>query len=424
MFLFAFVTLGTAQLVGFLCAHFCCSNEWIPLDDKTSNSSKSSSSEQDDASNEGGSSFLWKKLRQAITTPSPKDYQPLYLITMGTQNTGNFPLGLLVSLVGNISWYDTAAYNESLSVVFVYAALWTIFIWSIGLWTVRSGAKRRRIAHQKLQNANGENDRLTVEVAAVEALRHLASMDDLALATRRDEQQQQQQQQQDDEEDVVSVVRQVTHEMFEVNCSITTLDLIQHITPTAAPGFATTGVESVVVTAALPPTIPRHVVVAQALSRLNLPVAGSILGIVIALVPPLRWLFYTPGGIGLIGDGCVPLSLLILGANLTAGGLKPLLKIDPRYLLVGTFVKTIILPAINVALFFMCDYVGLLPEDRVLRIAVWVEIISPSPVMATVICRLEDYMAECATGLLLLQYIVATFTTTAWLSIFLLMYPS
>jgi predicted permease len=436
MFLFAFITLGTSQLVGVLCAKFCCSDEWMPIEsstrEKRANTGDDDITDRRERESSGIGSFLWRKLKQAITTPSPKDYQTMYLITMGTQNTGNFPIGLLVSLVGNIAWYDTAAYNQSLSVIFVYTALWTLFIWSIGLWTVQRGSKHRRIAHQ-LQIAAREND--IRDVVDDETFRHVASMDDLAQATKREHRHTDRRLSptrfdgdNESHDDVASVVKHYTQEMLEMNCSITTLDLHYDAQPPEPVGEVPSTTTDDEIAKPSPP-LPRHAVVAQKLARINLPIVGCVLGIVVALTPPLRWVFHTAplqvvvGGIGLIGDGCVPLSLLILGANLTSGGLKPLLKIDPRYLLVGTIAKTVIIPAMNVAIFFLCDFIGLLPEDRVLRITVWVEIIAPSAVMATVICRLEDYMAECATGLLLVQYVVATFTTTAWLSLFLLLHP-
>ncbi|CUG85535.1 unnamed protein product, partial [Bodo saltans] len=441
MFLFAFITLGTSQAVGILCAKFCCSDEWMSVDELTASDKKmkrrvvaagcdgDANVERDAATGGANSvgSFLWKKLKQAITTPSPKDYETMYLITMGTQNTGNFPIGLLVSLVGNIAWYDTAAYNQSLSVIFVYTALWTLFIWSIGLWTVQRGSKLRRLAHQEQFAAREREEQ---DVVDEETLRHLASLDDLTSATKREHHRQQPRSATtmdrratsprfDDNEsldDVVSVVKQYTHEMLEMNCSITTLDLQcaapqdeENVADGPIPKHSDAEVHFPDETNEKPQPLPQHAILAQKLSRINLPIVGCVLGIVIALVPPLRWIFHTAplqvvvGGIGLIGDGCVPLSLLILGANLTSGGLKPLLKIDPRYLLVGTIAKTILIPAINVGIFFFCDFAGILPEDRVLRITVWVEIIAPSAVMATVICRLEDYMAECATGLLLVQ---------------------
>jgi predicted permease len=123
----------------------------------------------------------------------------------------------------------------------------------------------------------------------------------------------------------------------------------------------------------------------------------------------------------LIGDGSVPLSLLVLGANLTAEGIEPLKRINGRYLLVGTVAKTIVQPAMNVGVYFLCQWLGMLPASPITRITLWVELIAPSAIMSTVLCRLEGYMAECATGLLLLQYVVAVFTTTGWLSLFLLL---
>ncbi|CUG20195.1 membrane transporter, putative [Bodo saltans] len=489
MFMFAFVTLITAQSVGFLCSYACCSATWMPL------------ATQESAVGLDGMpvrTFMWKKLKQAVTTASPKDYQPLYCITLGTINTGNFPLGLLMSLVGNISWYNTADYNKSLSIVFVYSGLWTIFIWSFGLWAVRSGAKRRNLAHQMLRCSSQEellnierystrrsagvsnvvNDSLTQQMIDVQPATTFPStrceqeisdttkrmsltssrtaatygvFDCAGVALDHKKTSPTIQQQASPPKTPTSASDHKGAEKAPLIPTPTTPDLPDNNVPVAA---FETNIESAAGEATMisttmqsscaapsesfsssstmppPPPPPRHAEIAKKISRMNLPIVGSVLGIIIALVPGLQWFFHTPpfqvviGGIGLIGAGCVPVSLLLMGANLTAGGVKPLLKIDPRFLLVGTIAKTMVLPAINIGLFFLCDYVGLLPEDRVIRIAVWVEIISPSPVMATVICRLEDYMAECATGLLLVQYIVATFTTTMWLSIFLHLYPN
>lgn len=408
MFVFAAVTIVTSQIVGFGFGWMCCGDKWT--DELAESSEEDTTVPQ--RTRRGRLAFRW--ISSALLMPSPRDYQPIYACVLGTQNTGNFPIALLTSLVASgLRWYDATALARSLSLIFVYTAIWNLSLWSISLWALRRGKRlREQRAVALLEQAGSSDPTFAVEMSQ-EAERHEDSSKDLTHSTLAD--------------DPI-----VPHDWLQLNEKCSTLLVSGSPVSRCEEAHPENEINSSCDVAAAPPTTerPAYVQVAQRVSRWNLPIWASVVGMALALTPGASYLTtWLPvavaiGGLSIVGEACVPLSLLTLGANLTVGGTDILKKVDPRFLVAGTVAKTMVQPAMNVAIFVALLQVGVVPDDNVLRITILTELISPSAVMSATLCKLEDYMAEHATSLLLVQYCVATFTTTAWLSLFLSFMPS
>lgn len=172
-------------------------------------------------------------------------------------------------------------------------------------------------------------------------------------------------------------------------------------------------------------------------------VAGSILAIIISLVPPLRWVAETMpgqtllGGFTLLGSGAIPIQLLVLGA--TVVGNKRASPNEPRaeggkkvsrlhflrsqqslFVLSSIVIRLLIVPTICLGLIHVLRSLQLLPDDRVFLLAMLVGTCSPSAINSSIICVMHEYHASEYAQMIFIMYVSAIFFTTAWLFIYVL----
>lgn len=209
------------------------------------------------------------------------------------------------------------------------------------------------------------------------------------------------------------------------------------------------------------------------------PNLASFLAIFVALVPPLRWLAKSfvgealIGGMKLIGEGAIPLQLLVLGCTLvgppkvaqgvaaqpgspsaaaapasptapadpdgavpdvaaeepvrdaarssgSAGFLSSLLSPQIIFTWCTVFLRLVILPAACFLLLHLLVKAGLMPRERPFILAMLTEALSPSAMNSSLICAIHGYHAQDYSRMIFCQYIACIFTTTIWLFIFVL----
>jgi auxin efflux carrier family protein len=194
------------------------------------------------------------------------------------------------------------------------------------------------------------------------------------------------------------------------------------------------------------------------------PNLASFLAIAVALVPPLRWLAQSflgeavIGGMTLIGEGAIPLQLLVLGCTLVGPptvkqetemkpGAPPQATADAAaagsggdddragacmrfvtsvvspqviFTVCTIFLRLVILPA---ACFFLLHILvkgGLMPKERPFILAMLTEALSPSAMNSSLICAVHGYHAKDYSRMIFCQYVACIFSTTIWLFVFIL----
>lgn len=172
-------------------------------------------------------------------------------------------------------------------------------------------------------------------------------------------------------------------------------------------------------------------------------VAGSILAIIISLVPPLRWVAETMpgqtllGGFTLLGSGAIPIQLLVLGATVVGNkrvsshenkdGISKkhsclyfLRSQQSLFVISSIFIRLLVVPTICLGLIHVLKRARLLPDDRVFLLAMLVGTCSPSAINSSIICVMHEYHASEYAQMIFIMYVSAIFFATAWLFIYVL----
>lgn len=169
------------------------------------------------------------------------------------------------------------------------------------------------------------------------------------------------------------------------------------------------------------------------------PIVASALGIVVALTPPLKAAYQAPplatlvSGARVLGSGCVPMQLLVLGANLatshnakaakvsTAGPQPDTVAADRaesrRFYATASVVRLVVIPTILFALLHLCVKIGLIPNVPAFKLTMLIEVSAPPAINTSILCSLHNYRTKEFTAMLLVAYLAAVASTTWWLTV-------
>lgn len=208
------------------------------------------------------------------------------------------------------------------------------------------------------------------------------------------------------------------------------------------------------------------------------PIILSIIGIIVALFPPLRWFSRTFFGasiveaVRLVGKGCVPLQLLTLGltispANLRTDpdlGLRPdpneilekeddqskselsrapaddrlsfsfiyslpyrlfrfarkgwiSIPADVRLSILCLSLRLLLLPAWSLLLVHYLVQTGVMPSDKLFVFSICIGVSSPSAVNASLVCTMHRYYHRPFAKMIFFMYCAAAITYTFWISV-------
>jgi predicted permease len=87
--------------------------------------------------------------------------------------------------------------------------------------------------------------------------------------------------------------------------------------------------------------------------------------------------------------------------------------------LIVTAVRLLVIPLVVLCLFQVLDTVGLMPTSKVFRFVMLLESCAPSGINVSILCTVYDYNPRRYAQMLVVCYIAAVFTTTAWMTLYL-----
>lgn len=187
------------------------------------------------------------------------------------------------------------------------------------------------------------------------------------------------------------------------------------------------------------------------------PVAASLMALLISLTLPLRILFNTPpgqvliGGLKIVGNGCIPLQLLVLGCTLNAGSTslstatsRTVEQIPPgetytemvstedglwdrfrravrevsqatRFTVLTCVLRLLLLPACSFLIVHLLVVTHLMPREKPFLLSLLIGISSPAAINSSLICTMYNYRAQEYARMILIMYVCATGTATLWL---------
>lgn len=206
------------------------------------------------------------------------------------------------------------------------------------------------------------------------------------------------------------------------------------------------------------------------------PITLSIIGIFVALVPPLRWLSNTTAGASLVeatrlvGKGCVPFQLLTLGLTISPANLR--VDSDPRLehnfhsltekehtrsesdsqysqakssfsasifsvlrkpfcsilefwqrisanvqlIVLCLSLRLVLLPALALFIVHWLVKTGVMPSDKLFVFSICIGVSSPAAVNASLVCTMHGYYHRQFAKLIFFMYCFAAVTYTFWIS--------
>jgi len=185
------------------------------------------------------------------------------------------------------------------------------------------------------------------------------------------------------------------------------------------------------------------------------PVMASLLAMIIALTPPLRWCAESfggstvIGGLGIIGAGGVPLQILVMGGTVAgpreANGGHAVEERQPnadaedeehprssswlqryapspqiQFTVVAIVVRLMAIPAICFLIIHLLRVNDVLPSDRPFILSILVSTCSPAAINASLICTMHSYHVKPFTQMIFVMYLTSIATTTLWLFVYVL----
>jgi predicted permease len=154
-------------------------------------------------------------------------------------------------------------------------------------------------------------------------------------------------------------------------------------------------------------------------------ILASFIGIFVALCPPLHAASESilgkilTGGMSMLGDGTVPMTLLILGCNLMADDSANPVAFPRSFVIIVVTVRLFVIPGIFFLLLHLLFVMNAIPENKVFRLTVLVESCAPTAINASVICSLYSYRTREFSRVLFIVYTSSIVSTTAWLMVYL-----
>lgn len=155
-------------------------------------------------------------------------------------------------------------------------------------------------------------------------------------------------------------------------------------------------------------------------------VVASILALIIGAIPSLKNFFLTDDAplyflsdsLSIMGEAMIPCIMLALGGNLLGGPGKS--KLGMRTTVAITFVRLFVVPPAGMAVVFLADKLGFLPEnDQLFRFVLLLQHSMPSSILAGAVAALTGVAEKEASAVLFWEHILAIFSITGWLILYL-----
>lgn len=152
----------------------------------------------------------------------------------------------------------------------------------------------------------------------------------------------------------------------------------------------------------------------------------QILALIIGAIPSLKNFFLTDDAplyflsdsLSIMGEAMIPCIMLALGGNLLGGPGKS--KLGMRTTVAITFVRLFVVPPAGMAVVFLADKLGFLPEnDQLFRFVLLLQHSMPSSILAGAVAALTGVAEKEASAVLFWEHILAIFSITGWLILYL-----
>ncbi|PKA50095.1 hypothetical protein AXF42_Ash019613 [Apostasia shenzhenica] len=155
------------------------------------------------------------------------------------------------------------------------------------------------------------------------------------------------------------------------------------------------------------------------------PTSGAFLGFLFGAIPWLRVLIngenaplrFVEDALRLLGDGTVPSVTLILGANLTQGQRKKILK--PTIMVAIICVRYVILPIIGIIIIKSVHKMGFLLDDPLYHFMLMIQFTTPPAMAIGTMAELFDVSQDECSVIFLWTYLTAAVALTFWPSVYM-----
>lgn len=367
-----------------------------------------------------------------------RTYTGILILACTFQNGLTFPVSVLLNLKG-ISWFGPAEVELACAHIFLYNIICSIGLWAIGEPVIKhfkglevqeemeKVERERRLSVESARNSenkifNSSNVSNSVRYPYTETCPKIVSdMDSFIPAASP-----------------TSAQEQIAWYLpAHPN------DIPLRTEAFADESLSENGEESLVVLASSSSSQRSNILKNMVYALLSPTVAGSILAIIISLVPPLRWVAETMpgrtliGGFALLGSGAIPIQLLVLGATVVGNNKVTSNETDPsnskkknwfhfllsqqsRFVISSIIIRQAIVPAVCFGIIHLLVSVHALPDDRVFLLAMLVGTCAPSAINSSIICVIHEYHASEYAQMIFIMYVAAIFFTTAWLFVYVL----
>ncbi|XP_022933569.1 protein PIN-LIKES 7-like [Cucurbita moschata] len=169
----------------------------------------------------------------------------------------------------------------------------------------------------------------------------------------------------------------------------------------------------------------RHIFVGISKELMEPPTLGAIIGFIFGAVTWLRHLVVgesapfrvVQDSVKLLGDGTIPSTTLILGANLTRG-LRSY-RVKPMEIVALIVVRYIALPAIGIAVVKAANALGFLPPDPMYQFVLMVQYTLPPAMSIGIMTQLFDVGQEECSVIMFWTYSAAALALAVWYAVFM-----
>jgi auxin efflux carrier family protein len=264
-----------------------------------------------------------------------KEYR--YVLVLGStfQNGLTFPVSILLNLKG-VEWFTGKAVVDAQSYIFLYNIICSIGLWAVGEPLI-AWAKQKEVAEEETAKEEGEVERRRQHYLAMGASGEALAFENRSFSypfeSPRAEQPREEQ-----AEDGGVLTSPVSPRTAAARRDATAREQLRWyrpatqrdrpiVPPEGSPVIVLDGEMGIGDVQVLMPSggeKVRRMAHTMAKSLQSPPVLSSLIAIVISLTPPLRWLAQSflgeavIGGMTLIGEGAIPLQLLVLGLTIAA----------------------------------------------------------------------------------------------------------
>ncbi|KAL3697183.1 hypothetical protein R1sor_011259 [Riccia sorocarpa] len=152
------------------------------------------------------------------------------------------------------------------------------------------------------------------------------------------------------------------------------------------------------------------------------PTAAALAGLIVGLVPPLKWFFLGPfraftDSADIIGQAMIPCMNLVLGASLVQGSEK--CEMPLTTILGIILVRFFALPVLGMMTVKIAHDFGFLPEDPLFRFVLMLQFTMPTAINVGTIAQLHGVGERDAALVLFYCYLAACICLTFWALIYL-----